>query len=231
GCLLALFERCGHGAEEDQAWASLQRLAPLLMLPQEAASEEVRCLAFRCMLALLAPPTPTAAGSGLSTPQHAMPMPSSAAASSHPQPTQQHQQPSAQADAAEDFDVDALLLSSPADMLAEEELANGPGEPLAFGVHAKGYHAGGPAHPGISTAHSMHSTHNSSRGVLIGMDSGPLAVQVPPLSRALSSEPAAPLLGYMVHACLAASEVEMAVGGGAGGSRMLRLVALRLLRR
>lgn len=42
GCLLALFERCGAGAEEDQALAALQRLAALLTLPQASASEEVR---------------------------------------------------------------------------------------------------------------------------------------------------------------------------------------------
>lgn len=37
-----LFERCSPQAEEDQLMAALQRLAPLLILPQETASEEVR---------------------------------------------------------------------------------------------------------------------------------------------------------------------------------------------
>eukprot|EP00967_Tisochrysis_lutea_P000030 scaffold48_cov18-Tisochrysis_lutea.AAC.1 len=197
---------------------------------------QVRCLAFRCVLALLAPPTPTAADSVPSTPQHTMPAPLSSAAGtmlpSCPPPSQQQQQPSAQVGAEEDFDVDALLLSSPAEMLAEEEQAKGSGGPPTFGLHATGSHFGGSAHPHSGAADSIRSTHHSSRfSQFAGMDSGPLAVQVPPLSRALSAEPAAPFLGYLVHACLAASEVEMAGGGGAGGNRTLRLMALQLLRR
>jgi hypothetical protein len=42
GCLLALLQRCPAGMEPDQALSLLQRLLPLLQLPKDTASEEVR---------------------------------------------------------------------------------------------------------------------------------------------------------------------------------------------
>lgn len=61
------------------------------------------------------------------------------------------------------------------------------------------------------------------------LPAGPLDTAAPAsITAMLRSESAAPLLGYLVHACLATAEAEMGVGEG---SRALRMGALELLRR
>ena len=61
-CILAVQLRCGCSSE-DQALAVLKAAAPLISLPREAAPEELRLLAFRCVAAAVQQPAP-AAGAG-----------------------------------------------------------------------------------------------------------------------------------------------------------------------